>query len=81
MNKSIKRPIKAAFKDLKYGFNLAFYSLSRKNRKKKPLIRYCENGSVSPDYDRPVCLFCNYDKESVIRDHVYHYLNALVLAG
>jgi len=81
MNKSIKWPIKAVVKDLKYFCNLALYMLTRKGVKEKPLVRYYEKGSVSPDYDRPVCLFCSYDKENIIRANVYHYLKLLMLAG
>lgn len=81
MIKSIKWPIKAVVKDLKYVLDLTLYSLTRADVKEKPLVRYYEKGSVSPNYDRPICLFCNYDKENIIRANVYYYLNALILAG
>jgi hypothetical protein len=81
MNKSIKLSIKAAKKDFRYFRLLALDILTRGAAKEKPLIRYYEKGSISPNYDRPICLFCSYDKENIIRDNVYYYLNELVLAG
>jgi lipopolysaccharide biosynthesis protein len=36
---------------------------------------------LSPSYEKPVCLFCSYDKDSSVKESVYYYLNALRLAG
>lgn len=77
----MKWPIKALVKDFKYVRDLSFYLLTRKKISEKPLVRRCEEGFVTPDYDRPVCLFCSYDGENIVRENVYHYLDELALAG
>ena len=71
------RPI---IKDLKYFRQLSFYLLTRKSISEKPLIRQYREG-LPPSYERPVCLFCSYDKDSSVKESVYYYLNALKLAG
>ena len=71
------RPI---IKDLKYFRQLSFYLLTRKNISEKPLIKQYREG-LSPSYERPVCLFCSYDKDNTVKESVYYYLNALKLAG
>ncbi|SOD41413.1 Rhamnan synthesis protein F [Nitrosovibrio sp. Nv4] len=77
----MKWSIKALLKDFKYVRDLSFYLLTRKKISEKPLVRLCEEGFVTPDYDRPVCLFCSYDGENIVRENVYHYLDELALAG
>lgn len=81
MKKFIKWPIKAIKRDLRYFRDLSFYLLRRERVREKPLVRYCKEGSISRDYDRPVCFFCSYDRESTVRESVFHYLNELALAG
>jgi lipopolysaccharide biosynthesis protein len=71
------RPI---IKDLKYFRQLSFYLLTRKSISEKPSVRQYKEG-LSPSYERPVCLFCSYDKDSSVKESVYYYLNALKLAG
>ena len=80
MKVSWKWHLKARVKDFKYIRDLLFYSLSHRGRS-KPLLRYSAQGSISPSYDNPVCFFCSYDEESIVRECVYYYLNELVLAG
>jgi lipopolysaccharide biosynthesis protein len=67
--------------DLKYLRDISFYLLTKKETCGRPLLRYIKRGRLAPHYDKPVCLFCSYDKESIIRENVYHYLNELSLAG
>jgi len=71
------RPI---IKELKYFRQLSFYLLTRKKVSEKPAIKQYKEGR-QPNYERPVCLFCSYDKESIIEENVYYYLNELKLAG
>lgn len=71
------RPI---IKDLKYFRDLSFYLLTRKSVNEKPAIKQYKEG-LPPSYERPVCLFCSYDKENIIKENVYYYLNELKLAG
>jgi lipopolysaccharide biosynthesis protein len=81
-NWPIKWQLKAIFKELQYLRELAFHLLARKKAARAiPLVRFYGEGSVSPDYDRPVCFFCSYDAESIVRENVHHYLDELVLAG
>lgn len=79
-DESIKWPLKSLVKDLKYARDLSFYMLTREREREKPSVRVHKKGA-SPDYDKPVCLFCSYDKENIVRENVYYYLDALVLAG
>lgn len=83
MKKFMKWPKKAIHRELKYFWDLSFYFLTRERVRvrEKPLVRYCEDGDISQNYAKPVCFFCSYDKESIIRRNVYHYLNELFLAG
>jgi rhamnosyltransferase len=76
----IKWAVKGVLKDLKYARDLSFYLLKREKADEKPLVRLYEK-AISPRYDRPVCLFCSFDKDNVVRENVYYYLNALMLAG
>lgn len=80
MKNSIKWFFKAIIGDLKYCRDLSLYFLTRENLNVKPLVKLNREG-VSANYTRPVCFFCSYDKENIIRENVYHYLNELVLAG
>lgn len=80
MKNSIKWYLKAIVRDLEYFRDLSFYSLTRGDLNEKPLVRLDREG-LSSNYARPVCFFCNYDKENIIRKNVHHYLNELVLAG
>ena len=79
--KILKWPIKAINNDLNYFRELFLHLLTKDKGSKKPLIRYREEEFISPNYDRPVCFFCSYDRESIIRENVYYYLNELTLAG
>ena len=74
-------PIKMIVKDLIYVRDLSVYLLMREKVRKEPLVRLNEKGLVSPDYTKPVCLFCSYDYENIVRKNVYQYLDALALAG
>ena len=76
----IKWAVKGVIKDLKYARDLSFYLLKREKAGEKPLVRLYEK-AMSSCYDRPVCLFCSFDNDNVIRENVYYYLNALMLAG
>jgi Rhamnan synthesis protein F len=67
-------------KDLEYFRDLSFYRLTRRKINDKPSIKHYREG-LSPNHERPVCLFCSYDKESIVRENVYYYLNELRLAG
>jgi lipopolysaccharide biosynthesis protein len=80
-NWPMKWQLKALVKDFKYVRDLSFYLLARKRISEKPSVRLYEEGFVSPDYDRPLCFFCSYDKENIVRENVYHYLEQLALAG
>ncbi len=73
--------IKTIANDLKYLRDTSFYSLTKVNPCKKPVVRYSIRGELPSCYDKPVCLFCSYDEENTIRKNVYHYLNELVAAG
>ena len=77
---SIKWAVKGVITDLKYARDLSFHLLKREKEGEKPLVRLYEK-AISPRYDRPVCFFCSFDKDSVVRANVYYYLNALMLAG
>ncbi len=77
----MKWKIKSAVKDFKYRCALFFCLLARKRVPEKPLVRLYEEGLVSPDFARPVCFFCSYDAESIVRENVYYYLDGLALAG
>ena len=77
----MKWPIKMIVKELRYARDLSVYLLTREKVRKEPLVRLDEKGLVSPDYTRPVCLFCSYDYKSIVRKNVYQYLDALALAG
>ena len=80
-NWPIKWQLKAIFKDLQYLGDLAFHLFARKATQAIPLVRFYGKGSISPNYDKPVCFFCSYDAEGIVRENVYHYLDELVLAG
>ena len=80
MKNSIKWFLKTIIGDLKYFRDLSFYFLTKGNLNEKPLVILDKEG-LPPNYARPVCFFCSYDKENIIRKNVYHYLNELILAG
>src|SRR5688500_16165602 len=80
-NWPMKWQIKALLKDFKYVRDLSFYLLARKGISEKPSVRLYEEGEVSPDYDKPLCFFCSYDEESIVRKNVYHDLDQLKQAG
>ena len=71
--------LKLIRKDIKYFWNFSRYLITRKAQS-EPLIRI-DTEALRPDYSRPLCLFCSFDKESVIRESVYWYLKELLLAG
>ncbi|PTR16608.1 rhamnan synthesis protein F [Nitrosospira sp. Nsp2] len=80
-NWPIKWQLKAIFRDLQYLRDVAFHLLARNGTRAIPLVRFYGEGSISPDYNKPVCLFCSYDSEGVVRENVYQYLDELALAG
>jgi lipopolysaccharide biosynthesis protein len=55
--------------------------LARKTTQEIPLVRFYREGFRSPHYDKPVCFFCSYDPESIVRENVHYYLDELALAG
>jgi lipopolysaccharide biosynthesis protein len=73
-------PLGLLIKDLKYFCDFFFYLFTWRSVKEKPLVRL-DVEALKPNFDRPVCLFCSYDKESIIKENVYFYLNELMLAG
>ncbi|WP_232297947.1 rhamnan synthesis F family protein [Nitrosospira sp. NpAV] len=68
-------------RDLKYLSVLSFDFLIKNETPRQPRLEYSGKGSLKPDYAKPVCFFCSYDKESTVRRNVFHYLNELVQAG
>ena len=77
----LKGAVKSIIKDLGYQSKLLLYMLIRKEPSKRPYIRYDVEGTISPDYVRPVCFFSSYDRESIVRESVLHYLRQLEMAG
>jgi hypothetical protein len=81
MKKYIKWPVKAVVNNVRYFRDLSFYLLKKKRVNGEPLVRYHKKGLISPSYDKPVCFFCSFDQESVVRENVHYYLKQLALAG
>jgi glycosyltransferase involved in cell wall biosynthesis len=77
----LKQIVKSIFKDIGYQCELLLYELTRERPRKKPRNRYNKEGSISPNYVKPLCLFSSYDGESIVRESVYHYLRQLEMAG
>ena len=77
----LKWKIKLILKDLGYRCELLLYALKREQFSREPHIRYSVEGAISPDHDRPLCLFSSYDRENIVRENVYHYLQKLEMAG
>lgn len=73
-------PLKVLIKDLRYFRDCLSYLLMSGGSKNEPEIRFDIPG-LSPNFDRPVCLFCSYEKENIVRKNVYFYLNELKRAG
>jgi rhamnosyltransferase len=67
--------------ELKYFRSLFLGFFQKKELRTKPSIRHLHNGNLLPDYARPVCFFCSYDKNSTIKKNIYYYLDELKLAG
>ncbi len=67
--------------ELKNFRNVFLFLLLKKKSPKNPIVRYSRPGNLMPDYDRPVCFFCSYDKNSTIKRNVYYYLSELRMAG
>lgn len=80
MKNSIKWTLKAIIKDVRYLRDLSFYLLKRGSVNYIPLIHLNKEG-MPPNYDRPVCLFCSYDKQSIVRENVHFYLDELKRVG
>lgn len=80
MKNFIKWPLKTLVKDFKYFRDSSFYLLTKGKTAEKPLVRLEKEGAPT-NYDRPVCFFCSYDSENIIRENVYYYLDKLVRAG
>lgn len=76
----LKWSIKALVKELKYAGDLSLYLITRERAGEKPLVRLYKEG-LPPDYEKPLCLFCSYDKDNIVRENVYYYLKELALAG
>ncbi len=81
MKKFMKWPIKAIKKEVSYFRDLSLYLMSREQTGKKPCVRYCKAGSLSPSFKKPVCFFSTYDSKDIVRPSVIHYLDELVQAG
>lgn len=81
MKMSVKWTIKTLIRDLQYLLNLSLYTLTQQKVSEEPLVRYSKEGVISPDYSKPACFFCSYDREGIVRQNVYHYLKQLALAG
>ena len=77
----LKWKVKLILKDFGYWCELLLYVLKREQFSREPHIRYSTEGAISPDHDRPLCLFSSYDGESIVRENVYHYLQKLEMAG
>ena len=78
---SVKWTIKTIVRDLQYLRDLSLYALIQQKISEKPLVRYSKEGALLPDHTKPACFFCSHDKESIVRENVYHYLKQLALAG
>ena len=78
---SVKWAIKTIIRDLQYLCNLSLYALTQEKASEKPQVRYSKEGALAPNHAKPICLFCSYDNESIVRQNVYHYLKQLALAG
>lgn len=81
MKMSVKWTIKTIVRDLQYLRDLSLYALTHEKISEKPVVRYSKEGVVPPDHAKPVCFFCSYDEESIVRENVYHYFKQLALAG
>ena len=78
---SVKWTIRVIVKDLKYLHDLLRYALIQKETSEDPIVSYSEAGTVPPDYAKPVCFFCSYDREGIVRENVLYYLKELSLTG
>lgn len=78
---SVKWTIKTIVRDLQYLLDLSLYTLTQQKVSEPPVVRYSKEGAISPDPTKPACFFCSHDKQSIVRENVYHYLKQLVLAG
>jgi len=78
---SVKWAIKTIIRDLQYLCNLSLYVLTQQKVSEEPQVRYSREGALAPNHAKPICLFCSYDNESIVRQNVYHYLKQLALAG
>ena len=72
--------IKSRIKDLEYCCDWLLHLFFRGDRQ-KPRVFAAYDGLIAPDYSRPVCLFCSYDAQGVVRAYVYQYLHALAAEG
>ena len=77
----LKWTVKSILKDLGYQCALLLYALTGEQSSKEINIRYNAEGGISPDHVRPLCLFSNYDGESIVKESVYYYLQQLKMAG
>lgn len=65
---------------MEYCRDLSFHFFTRRNTNEIPLMIF-DKVCLPSNYSKPVCFFCSYDKENIIRKNVYHYLNELIQAG
>ncbi len=80
VKRHITWPLKVLRKDLRYFRDECLNLLRKKETDHEPLVKLYKDGLQS-SHDRPICLFCSYDKENIVRENVYYYLNQLLLAG
>ncbi len=76
----LKWPVKTIAKDLKYARDLSFHWFSLVGAGSEPQIRLSEK-SLSANHVRPICFFCSYDKDSIVRENVFYFLDQLMAAG
>ncbi|SFI47710.1 rhamnan synthesis F family protein [Nitrosomonas sp. Nm34] len=81
MKTSVFWQTKQIVEGLKFLCEMSTSVLINSRRDEKPKVRYSTPGHLSPNYARPICLFCSFDEKSVIRKNVYYYLSKLKLAG
>ena len=78
--RALKWPVKTIAKDLKYASDLSFHWISLAGAGGEPRIRLSEKG-LAASHVRPVCFFCSYDRDSIVRENVFYFLDQLTAAG
>jgi len=72
--------LKERVKDIEYIRDKLVYSLLPKNTNTPRVIK-AQDGLISPDFNKPICMFCGFDSQSKVKSYVYYYLRALLDAG